>query len=486
MFRLFITLLAIATITACSNNQSIDSDKQYLVPDNLWSVELVAGQHSAHPQIYVTIDESYSWPSSEQQALPVHYRVNVYYPDGKILDAGRITADERFAMIWVLPDYLADDLELAPQQDQETIAANRRQRGALLEQPIPESLEGITTEFAQWQTITPRYTLDWQINARTQVRDYQVSIEPYSGDRGLVRQEAPFKQPQQPRFTWGRVGQQLAVPCNNTMTPEACVELRLQRFRDQVCNAQTTAGQPLYPQQCRKLREFLSRQPSGFVAACTIPVDDGVIGGFYNPADDNITLNGDYFLTGICPEATVWHELSHALDKAAGRMDAITRLKQAEDRLKDADRRGAQAVEDGRLDEARRQLRRYRQAELDIFEIERRAGREQIETECRALFATIDQSPLFGYPGAAGLPWMKENIISMVGELSAIRSRFNLAIGSPPVKGPMCSCFRRMLQFVDDPANAAVKTNYLQDVIKPGSRITKYRLLSGLTGVYCR
>ncbi len=484
--RMLTVASAAAGLSACSTAPVSNIGNLYHIPDELWHVELVPAQHYNDPQIYVSIDQAFQWPVAPGTSDPVYYRVNVFYPDGSIKDAGRITTGERFALIWVLPDRIAAQLELTAEQDQQNITANRALLEQLLEQPPAETANGLKQQFEQLNAASPLRDIARDLEIREQALEYSIEILPFAGDRGLLRQEAPRRQPQRLRFTWGRAGQQLQAPCNNQMTPEACVRLRIQRFRDQICNARNAAGQPRFPAQCAKLTTMLNRAPSGFVAACTIPNSSGVSAGFHDPSTDTITLNGDNFLTGICPEATIWHELTHALDLAAGRNNAIRRLREAENRLKDADRRGARAIEDGNLVEARRQLRLYRQAELDIFELERTAGREMIETECRALFATIEQSDLFGYPGQVGLAWMKENISGMVGELANIRRMFNLAFGSPPVTGPLCTCSRRILAYVDDPAHNDIKANFQQQIIRPPPRrLTMYEMMNGLTRVYC-
>jgi hypothetical protein len=123
-------------------------------------------------------------------------------------------------------------------------------------------------------------------------------------------------------------------------------------------------------------------------------------------------------------------------------------------------------------------------AHMDAQAVEQAAGEEQIEDECRALFITVDNGDLFGYPGG-GNAWMKENIKGMVGELSKIRRDFNLPWGSPPGTGALCNCFKKIRDWVN--GQPVIKKNFDADIFqeKP-SKVTWSEAISRLTDKYCQ
>jgi len=447
-----------------------------VLPADQWTVAVVPAPHIGPPGLFAMVNPAFQWPHGPG-GHPITYHVAVVWPgQGRIENVGQLTADERFAVVFLADAAVQADLASAAGQQQAGVQESRSDfetLRALVErrQPLPDDL----IQRLEVLLGATDHTIARDIAGRGQVWDAQVVLVPYEGDRGLARQETTKQVAL--KYTWGKKVDDAKDPCNGK-TPEECALDRLKKIKDAICGAKNPDQSPTFPDQCARLTALLGKTPPEPKVECTLPAEKGVSAGVTDAVTLGISINGEFLLTDACADATVLHELTHAKDLSDP--NKFTNLK----KFRDAERRMAKALADYKAakaanDEAGKQkaAEDFVKAKKELDAGEQAAGGEMVETECNALFAELD------YPGS-GPAWWKEAVKAMIGELANVRHAFHLEIGTPPVKGPMCDCFTKMQKWVKD--HKDVKDNFDKDIYDPQKNATTSVVLDTLTKVYCK
>lgn len=306
-----LTLAVSLVVTSCDTIRS-----PVVVPPNLWNVAFVPAPHDGgEPLLVVTISPAFPWPEDPAGGPdPVHYRVTVLRgAQPPATEVARITRTERFAVILLAPPAVERELgDEGPEQgeDDAVVAAAGKRLRAYIE-GVPEPPEEVSAAI----DVLARHDLPDvgpELARRIAIRDHQVVLVPYVGDRIVAGPEVGPKKADPPKYKWGTEVTDPNDPCNGK-TPEACALERLKKFRDRIGNAKKPDGvTPRFPDECARLTAMLAKKPPEPKVECTRPADSGVTTGETDPLTGKISLNGEYYLTDRCADASVLHELSHS------------------------------------------------------------------------------------------------------------------------------------------------------------------------------
>lgn len=453
--RLLLALLMTGTFAAAVEG----SEATYAVPEHLWSVQMEGTAHGALPAIHIKIDDSFSWPPPWGET-PVYYRVNALLPDGRtISDLGRLSESERFSVVMLWPDGLRDELVWDPQAAKRTEQERRRalKRVAQRLKKAKKNADALADVLQTLRGLQPPDLAEQESEEFERISGWRFSLQPFAGEQALFQQETEGKPPEEASFTWHIETERLPEPCRGRrMKPEDCMLERFRLFRDRLC------GDPRFrdSRECNHLRSLLEKDPPEPVIVCSI--GPGVRGAT-DPITEQITIGGDYYLSGSCGDATLLHELFHAT-RTASESESVRRWLEAERQRDVADQDGERALAEGRLRDALVQLDRLRRLEEEKDRLRLPAIGATIRQECDAFFREITNADLFGYPGE-GLSWMKQTIKDAAVEMLTCTRRYGGFPSRQQTENLLCPCLRRLRAWID--AHADVKANLSQDMSEP-------------------
>jgi hypothetical protein len=475
--------MAVLVLASCSSlPNGREEGVRVELPDEAWSVKLIPGAHLGPPILKVEVARDFPWPRGARGE--VSFRVDMLAPEAQWIEGvGRITEAERFSVVGLAPAHLAGELDLTPEE------ARAEAERALAE--LAEFAEADPArEEASFRGVfeLPIFPVDgiYRLDERAAWWDTRVRLVPVIAGLAVRGQEAA-RAPRRPTFTWGRRGQDLPEPCDDAGTPEDCVRLKAERFRDRICAAVDANQQPRFPDLCARLRATLdpASDPS-FEVRCSLPHlfgpdRPGVTAGLYNPSEDRLDLSGEDFLSSACAEATLLHEVNHAQEDEADTYPELERFEEMAHELQRIDEHGKAAIEEGRLGDARRLADRRRALVGRMLPLFSTAGQQRVHSECNCFMLTLDNADLFGYPG--DLAWVKETVKSMVFELGEVRRLFFMRVGTPAVRNSLGSCMIRLRAWID--AHADVKANLEQDIYRAGPpTVSWYQAIDRLSLFY--
>jgi hypothetical protein len=420
----------------------------YVLPDTAWSVTLTPAVHPGPPFLKVAIDPALPWPAAGRGVL--EYRATLLRPDGtKVMGAAWLTETSRADKIALVTaehallfgaDVAAAEEELRRAAGEHRRLLERLQRLADASREELDALRAGVAELAE--PLEPTAEGTWA----PELFEYRVLLEPVL-DGEVLKQEAPPRAPEPPRYTWGQPVVRPGDPCLGR-TPEECVRERLRALRDRFCSARTPQGGLRFPFHCIVLALRLSEEPPTVHVRCLLE------GAAASTALDSleITVNGEYFLTRDCLEGVLLHELEHVFDTAGGRAERVRERARAARRLDELLARlselwAASAPNPPDPAATAPLLREIAELGRELERLRVPAAVERLQTECRALFAVLDNADFLG-PRADVLPWILADIGAMIHQQVPGRRRFGVA-DEPEVVAALCSCLRRMREWLD-------------------------------------
>ena len=417
-----------------------------VLPPETWSVHVVPGPHPGPPLLRVAVRRDAPWPAPPE-AGDLELRVDLLRPDGSRSE-GIAWLDERFRAAEV-PLFLAEDPavtapELLRKRALEGPAAGAERRAAedaeierlIAQREVPYAT---VLERLAARRLPPMDPAEEGFLPDLYAR-VRVLLVPVLASEPL-RQEIGPRAPEAPRYTWG---QQVARPGDPCMgrTPEECVRERLRFLRDRFCNPPPGMS---FPFHCIVLALRLSEEPSTVNVRCSLPGAAASV----SPGTLEINVNGEYFLTQGCLEAVLLHELQHVFDLAGGEMPSSRELYRLLRRIDELEARLLAMVQagEGTADERRALLREIVALDAQARRLVPAAGRERLETECRALFAALDHAAFVG-PWEEVLPWLIGSVSAMITQQLEILVNRE-AMADPEGLRAFCDCLRRIRAWLD-------------------------------------
>ena len=458
--------LLLSAETALAAAAAPPRQSPYFVPPSLWSVRVSGGAHLGHPVLRVDISPEFRWPAVEG-TKPVEYRVTVRRPNSRpAADVARITREERFAVISLVPPWLADFLDPFGDVRENRLDREEVQELALFAEAELAEREKLSDIVRRFEEIV-RLADDQRahLTERQAVWKWTVELVPYIGNQRVVLQDNPAKKAEPPKYKWGEKVTDPADPCNGKK-PEDCAREKLRKFRDKLCEKKPPNDQPLFPRECEELNRLLGLDPPQPAIPCDIPSESGVIHGATDTVTGKIDLSGEYLLRDDCAVATVIHELTHSFDVADGKYPNLKKYLDAMDKAEKANKEAKEAAEKDPpdLETFKKKSDEAVKAEMEAAGLRQAAAAEKIANECSAFFRPLDHPEFFDYP-ASNAAWMKEWIKNAINEIAEIAEQFKLKQGQPAMKKEVCDCFSKLFDYILK--DKKLLANLMNDVMDP-------------------
>jgi len=426
-------------------------EPQLMLPADKWQVEIVPAIHAAMPGLIVSVDSSYVWPDSIEGEA-VYYSVNVFLPEGdSIMNAGQISEEERFSTVFVTPEetfglLLFDTLEYNRQID-----AREEKLGLLLEL-LPDTTNIIPDSLIEFLFDEVEQQIDTGfVERKSSVKEIEIQLEAFAGEGSLLF-KTKKKKAGQKKYDWDKKISDPKDPCNGK-TPRECATDKIKAFIDKICAAKKQDGSARFPEECAAFRKLLRADKINTL--CQLIVSEFLVAGYYDLNENMMYLNGEHLLSDRCSEATLLHEIIHKLDLDGKRLENKRLYNSLLSVLN-----FALAF----LDTSKKEnVAKLEQLVRKVEELRRLAGLEEVDTECRAYFAVLDNADLFNYPGK-GLPWIKSEIKLMVNELLIVARKAKFKTTDKEVRKKYCDCFTRINNFINQADNKKIKDNLDKDV----------------------
>jgi len=432
------------------------------------------------PALVVSISRDFNWSIHNQDT--VSYSVSLISAHDTLKDIGRLTYNERFTVIYLIPDNIFLHLINADQAHIDAFNASVLSMPSdSLVDSIHESIN-VLPKISSIGALYQEYHLPL-IDSVPELSEYTIEIAT-TVDGIVWKQEVTT--PKMPMYTWGKKVEKEGDACKGKL-PEECAQEKLKKLIEKICSAKKADNTLRFPEACERLKKMQEKTPSEPKVVCMI--DGG--GGMTNPSDGTITVNGDYFLSNECAESVIIHEISHSIDaqkntyphfkdfnRLLGQIEEVLKKGKAYNNEKDATKKASLLAE-------------YQKEAGKIFEEVQKnwknlidAIKEQIEGECKAYFNELNALDFLKL-GDMETQWVKADIKSFVSALyAAINRYYEAATGfkhkvetaeDKGLRDAFCECFKKIRDFVN--AHNEVKENLKKDKANPESSYTYMDLI---------
>ena len=278
-------------------------------------------------------------------------------------------------------------------------------------------------------------------------------------------------------------------PCFGLRPPD-CVVLKVIEAKNRICKTLSA-----FSPECLFWSSLLDANPPAFEVVCSL--GDGIIAKV-SGEPPKVTIFGAEFLAHPWPAETLVHETSHIIDHYGGLLENLRCLDRAEQILADAEERYMRLLgnpDNLSRDEYQRALDQIgadRQYATNLKEDCRYDARyELVETECRALFYSLDRIPLL-VGGESRLEEMQNCQFSAVASMLSYLVRYFIIKLSEDdwdnyrhIKPALKHCLGRMIEWLNDPANASLKQRFEDTIGDRTHRKSLWFLLNHYYDIVC-
>jgi len=479
MYRRLTFVLGVCLVAACGGD-----GPNYDVPNSNWSVRLVAAQHTGQPLMRIRVNDAFEWPTidANDSSEPIAYQVRLHDDTGATVDGvGWVDEQSRRGVAVIVSDWVVGELTIDPVADEARIKPRATALAEVLRDTSGTTVGDLATLFGEADKVTLDRTLSARLDERARVESYSLELVPYFDGAQLSHNSDNRNSPLGIQLEWGTP--LTSFPgCADGSTAEDCVRSRVEAFGTILCDARTETNMARFPELCTQIEQRLARKVQDPAILCALPDDTSVSASDYDPTSDVGSINGGHILAGFDGDSAIMHQLSHAQAWTDNRLSNLALVRGAEGDFARALAAGHAAVDANDYDEARLQADKLLSAALTLSQSEEIGAGERIDSECQALFTTIESADLFGYPDF-GNAWLFGTIINGVAELAGLRRDYYLPAESFAVTGALCSCMNLAADWLDQRSD--VQTGLSQTFVSTDPPVTATDLIDGLAASYC-
>ncbi len=460
-----------------------DDGRNYDVPNTNWSVRLVAAQHTGQPVMRIRVNDSFEWPMMGDDDSPdaISYRIRLRDGDTRVDGVGWVDEASRRGVAVMVSAWTTGDLAIDPMADEDRIKPRATALAEVLKDTTGTTIGDLQALFDEADKVDVARGTTARLDERSRVGSYRLELIPFYAGDTLSYNGDNEHTPAPTELAWGTPLNSFPG-CADGITAEQCVRDRVEAFGTILCDARTETNMVRFPELCDQITQRLAREVDEPEVVCALPDDTGVSASFFNPRTDVVSINGGHILAGFDGDAAMLHQLEHGQALADSRLSNLVLVRGAEDDFSRSLLAGRTAADAGDFDEARLQADKLVAAATILSQSESVGASELIDSECRALFTTLESADLFGYPDF-GNAWLFGTLINGIGELAALRRDYFLAADSPAVTGPLCGCMQLAADWIEQRPD--VQAGLSETMVSADPEISATDLIDGLSASYC-